>query len=324
MVIFLGEISKPEIRGTIISIVLTGSLAGALLGTCLETYFSAKITCSIYLTQCLLGAIMLMFVLQESPYFLVKSGKLEKAKESITKYFPDESVEEKLQAVNIYLKKQASFKAKDSTKTVNAKSVLKLLSFIMILTALIESTGYSTILLYMEVILTRGKSFLIEPKKFVIIESFFNLLLRLITCNVIDKLGRKFLLVTASITLSVFSLGLGYYFYLLNLNIDLDDYQWVPMVCLFVCKSSYNVGLFTSLHTLLSELFPANIKGLANSLALLTQAFFGFTLSEIFLPISDSVGEQYMFWTNSLSAFLITPFVILFLPETKGKRLEEI
>lgn len=73
--IFLGEISRPKIRGTMISIVLTGTAIGKILATYLEAYFPATITSPVYLAQCLVGAVLLIFVLPESPYFLVKSGK---------------------------------------------------------------------------------------------------------------------------------------------------------------------------------------------------------------------------------------------------------
>lgn len=246
------------------------------------------------------------------------------ANKSISMYFPEENVEEKLQAVKMFLENEANSSEASTTRSVKSRSTVKLLLFIIILNALIESSGFTNVVLYMEVILVRGKSFIIEPKNFVILDNIFSLVLRLITCNVIDKVGRKFLLVMSSISIGVVFLSLGYYFYLLHTNFDLDKYRWVPMLCLFLFKCSFSVGFFTTLYTLLSELFPANIKNLANSLALLTGSLLGFVLSKIFLSVSDSIGEQYMFWIHSLSAFLVTPFVLLFLPETKGKKLEEI
>lgn len=322
--IFLGEISKPEIRGTIISIVLTGGAVGRLLATYLEAYYSPKITCPVYLVQCFVGVIMLMFVLPEYPYFLMKSGNLVKTRKSITTYFPNENVEEKLLAIKMFLEMKASLSVKDATEKLKSIPIVKPLLFIVILSCLLESSGYSSVGIYMESILIRGKATIVEPKKVVIFDNFLIFFVRLMTCNVIDKIGRKILLIITSILIATEFFCLGVYFYLLHSNFDLDCFQYVPIVCILMFQTSFSIGFFTSFHTLLSELFPANVKSLAMSLSSLSGSFVGFALTKIFLPISDLFGEQYMFWTHSLCAILVAPFVIFLLPETKGRKLEEI
>lgn len=325
--IFLGEISKPETRGTMISIVITGGVVGKLFASYLETYFFSNVTSPIYLSQCIVGITLLMFVLPESPYFLMKSGNLVKTRQSIATYFPNENIEEKLGAIKIFLENQATFTSttivENKTET-KSKSMVKLLLFIVIFSSLVEGSGFTTVVAYMEVILIRGKSCIIEPKKVAIIDSFLSLVLRLMTCKVVDKIGRKILLITASVVIGVTFTCLGIYFCLLNYNFDLNNFQWVPVVCLLTFKASFTIGFFTSLQTLLSEFFPVNVKNLANCLAQLTSSLIGFLLSSTFLWFSDSIGEQYIFWIHGLFGLLVTPFVIFFLPETKGKKLEDI
>lgn len=128
----------------------------------------------------------------------------------------------------------------------------------------------------------------------------------------------------ASTLVSLSLLCLGIYFYLLNLNTILDGFEWVPVLCILFYIISFSIGFYTGFSTILSEIFSPNVKSIAASIALLAGTFSDFILSIVFLPISDSFGEQYIFWIHATCAFLVTPLVIFFLPETKGKTLEEI
>lgn len=322
--IYLGEISRPKIRGSLISISFTGTTGGVLIGTYLETYFPAKVSCPIYLVQCFVGIALLVFVLPESPYFLVKSGKVAKTTKSIMTYLPDEDVEDKLLEIEKFVKDQPRDSVRDIViSVVKSKSLTRSLTVVIVISALMELSGLTSIQRYTEVILNRGKSHILEAHKVIIYNNVFCFFMRLITCNVMDKFGRKLVLSVSSILSTVVLISLGTHFYLLHLGFSLENLQWVPIVCFFVFKSAYTIGFFTGLQVLLSELFPVNVKDVACCLSRLAASFFGFVVLMIFLPVSYSVGEEWIFWMNAVCAFLVTPLVLL-LPETKGKKLEEI
>lgn len=321
---YLGEISQPKIRGTQISVATTGLVSGILIGTFLETYLSSKISCLIYLVHCFIGIALLIFMLPESPYFLMKARDISKTRKSIMVYFPNLELEEKFAEIKNCVKEQTSLSVKDRFKILKTAPVNKSLILTLILSSLIQSSGIMNIRRFFEIILRRGKSLMIDPQKLVIYINILNILLRFITFTVSDKFGRKFLLIAASTLVSLSLLCLGIYFHLLNLNFELDGFEWIPIICVLLFMVSFSIGFFTGFSTVLSEIFPLNVKSIATCVACLTGSFFDFVLSTLFLPISNSIGEEYIFWIHAAAAFLVIPLVFFFLPETKGKTLEEI
>lgn len=57
----------------------------------------------VYLVECFTGVILLMFLLPESPHFLMKSRNIVKTEKSIAMYFPNENIEEKMLAIKVFL-----------------------------------------------------------------------------------------------------------------------------------------------------------------------------------------------------------------------------
>lgn len=321
---FLGEVSEPKIRGTIISIALTGFGIGLLFGNILETYLPRKLTCTVYLIQCFIGIPLIVFILPESPYFLMKSRDEIKTRKSIKMYFPNLEVEEKLIEVKKYVEDQASVGLKDKLKIIKSKPVKKSFIVIIILSTLVHTSGVKNIVHYMEIILRRGKSLLIEPRKLVIYINLLSIAIRFVSCSAIDRFGRKFLLMTGSIFMSLTMVALGFYFHVLNSNSSVDGYEWIPAACILLSETSFSIGFHSGLITVVSEIFPLSVKNMGFSISYVISAFFSFLLTAAFLPISDTIGEQYIFWIHAVCGFLVSPLVILFLPETKGKTLEEI
>lgn len=321
---YLGEVSASEVRGTMISISMSGIACGTLLGTFLETYLPAKITCPIYLVQCFTGVALLVFVLPESPYFLMKSRNDLKTIKSILMYFPNQDVNVKFLEVKNFVESQASIGVCEKLKSLRSGPVKKPLIMVLVLLALMKSSGTGNIAHYMEVILERGKSLMMKPQELVIYINIFVAGLRFVTCNVADKFGRKVLFVTASASMGLSLLCLGIYFHLISLNFDIQGFEWVPIVCILLTSVSFSLGFATGFTTLLSEIFPLNVKNLATPILYVNGSFLNFLLTYAYLPVMNSFGEQYMFWIHATCALLVTPLVIVFFSETKGKTLEEI
>jgi hypothetical protein len=74
----------------------------------------------------------------------------------------------------------------------------------------------------------------------------------------------------------------------------------------------------------MAEIFPAEIKGPACSFASMFNWVCVFLITYFFQPVTDSIGSYSVFWIFAGCSLLGFVFILLFMPETKGRSLEEI
>jgi MFS transporter, SP family, solute carrier family 2 (myo-inositol transporter), member 13 len=99
---------------------------------------------------------------------------------------------------------------------------------------------------------------------------------------------------------------------------------WLTAIALFVFVSFFAIGPGVCVWLALSELMPTRIRSNGMSIALLINQTVSTTIAAIFLPTVGAHGYATMFFTfaGCTVVYFITAF--FFLPETKGKTLEEI
>ncbi|MGN6643892.1 MAG: MFS transporter [Verrucomicrobiota bacterium] len=99
---------------------------------------------------------------------------------------------------------------------------------------------------------------------------------------------------------------------------------WLTAVCIFVFIAFFAVGPGVCVWLALSELMPTRIRSNGMSVALLINQAVSTTIAAIFLPTVGKHGYSTMFF--AFAAFTVIYFItaFFFLPETKGRTLEEI
>jgi MFS family permease len=93
---------------------------------------------------------------------------------------------------------------------------------------------------------------------------------------------------------------------------------------LYMFMAFYGVGPGVCVWLALSELMPTRIRSNGMSVALVINQLVSTTLAGIFLPFVSKHGYSSMFFLFAGFAAVYFLVVALFLPETKGKTLEEI
>ena len=99
---------------------------------------------------------------------------------------------------------------------------------------------------------------------------------------------------------------------------------WLVAISLFVFMAFYAVGPGVCVWLALSELMPTRIRSNGMSIALLLNQAVSTTIASVFLPMVGKYGYSVMFFGFAACTVVYFLTAAFFLPETKGKTLEEI
>ncbi len=99
---------------------------------------------------------------------------------------------------------------------------------------------------------------------------------------------------------------------------------WLTAICLFIFMAFFAVGPGVCVWLALSELMPTRIRSNGMSIALLINQAVSTTIAAVFLPTVGKYGYSTMFFAFAGCTVIYFITAAFFLPETKGKTLEEI
>ncbi|ORX49086.1 general substrate transporter [Hesseltinella vesiculosa] len=145
--------------------------------------------------------------------------------------------------------------------------------------------------------------------------SVLNVVMTVIALGLIDRLGRKKLLLISSSCMCVFSVLIT-----IGLRYDVAPLQ---VVCVMLFVASFAVGLGAIPFALTSEVYPTYAVSAASSMALTTNWLCNFIIGLIFPTLQSACGA-YVFLIFACLTLAVFFFVLVFIPETRMKTIEEI
>ena len=148
-----------------------------------------------------------------------------------------------------------------------------------------------------------------------------NVIFTAISLLIIDRVGRKPLLMVGltGITLSLALLG---FTYLLPSLAGVVSYITFAGLILYIMSFAVSFGVV--LWVVLPEIFPLKVRGSAMSVCTILHWSSNLLVSLTFLPLIGAVGETAVFWGYGVISIGVFVFVYFLMPETKGRTLEEI
>lgn len=105
---------------------------------------------------------------------------------------------------------------------------------------------------------------------------------------------------------------------------DVEYLGWLPLACLSLFNVVFSLGYGSVPYSIISELFPAETKGIAGSISVMTNWFLVFLVTKFFPPLVKAIGQAATFWIFSSVCAVSAVFAFVCVPETKGKTLHEI
>jgi SP family facilitated glucose transporter-like MFS transporter 8 len=138
----------------------------------------------------------------------------------------------------------------------------------------------------------------------------------------VDRAGRRVLLISSSLGMCVASTSMGMFFYLKNVHNH--NANWLALCSMFGYIASFAGGMGAIPWLIMSEIFPARVRGAASSLVTLVMWGGSFVITLTFDAMTRTLTTQGTFWAFAGVLLLAAVFVLLVVPETRGKDLEEI
>jgi MFS family permease len=103
-----------------------------------------------------------------------------------------------------------------------------------------------------------------------------------------------------------------------------SQHGWTVAICVYVFMAFFAIGPGVCVWLALSELMPTRIRSNGMSIALLINQAVSATIAAAFLPVVGKYGVSTMFFLFAGCTVVYFVTAAFFLPETKGKTLEEI
>ncbi|KAG5675998.1 hypothetical protein PVAND_005853 [Polypedilum vanderplanki] len=346
--VYISEISSPDIRGFLSAIQKVSGHFGMLISYMLGAILDWR-----QLAMLVAVAPMMLFVtviyIPETPSFLMLKGRDEDAYRSLQWLRgPHKNVEVELDTIrsnirtsrlnmdnnlnsNLASLTHNGLPMKYSFKSIltNIKSVLRnarLIKPVMITCGLMifqRFTGANSFGFY-AVKIFRQTFTGMNPHGGAVAVGFVQLLASMLSGLLIDTVGRIPLLIISSVFMSLALASFGSYVHYDENNVTGGNNDWIPLLCVLIFTIAFSLGISPISWLLIGELFPLEYRSIGSSIATSFSYFCAFLGVKTFVDFQQLLGLDGAFWLFACISCVGLCFVIMVVPETKGKDLDEM
>ncbi len=257
---------------------------------------------------------ILLFFVRRSPRWLVKTGRIEEARETILAVNPDEDAEGILREIRESINTEVMGKS----IYLFRKPYLKLVLIGIAVGMFNQFTGINIIMYYATDIFRSAGFTTGSAIGQTVIIGMTNLIFTLVAMTIIDRVGRKNLLLTGSVGMTLFLAVFAIAF----LSGHTGGFLLLVLLIGFIGFFAASQGAV--IWVLLSEMFPNNIRARGSAIGSFSHWFFNALLSFLYPIVAGVVGVGYVFIFYAVATFLSFFYFRRYLVETKGKSLEEL
>ncbi|MFN7999305.1 MAG: sugar porter family MFS transporter [Bryobacteraceae bacterium] len=318
--LYIAEVAPARSRGRLVALnqmtIVTGILLSYLVNWALafnaETgwrwmFATAAIPATIFFIA--------LFFVPESPRWLVENNRSPEALHILTRVNgPTVAAKELKQIQEVVAEETGSM-----WELIQPK--LRRPFWIAVSLAILQQiTGINTVLFYGSIIFKEHVAHQSDTSAVFanVIVGAVNFLMTIVALGLIDKLGRRPLLMFSAGTMAVCQAALGFAF------LSSRPAATIVLPAMLFCVAAFAVGLGPGFWVLLAEIFPTRIRGRAMSIATICLWIACTVLTMTFLSLVKAVSATGAFLVYSAMCVITFLIVWKFVPETKGRTLEEI
>lgn len=318
---YIAEIAPARIRGRLVSLnqlaIVIGSTSSIVVSYFLS--FSGNWRAMFASMLVPIGALLLgLFFVPESPRWLVQAGREGEALDTLTKIDGPGHATAEIRDIHNALRAEHA-----RTWDLLRPGIRIALLIAMTLGMFQQWTGVSPITFYAPIIFQKaGFKLASDALLQTIVFNIANFICTVIALLVVDLIGRRplFLVGVSGMALGQILLGAFFRFNLTRIYV---------VLAMFLCIGAYAISLAPLTWLLMSEIFPIRLRAKGQSAGALFLWIATYTSTQAMAPLMVYFERQFgsvagIFWMFSAVCVLALLFGWRFIPETKGRSLEEI
>ena len=330
---YIAELSPASIRGKMVTVYQMAIVLGFFI-VFLATYFIGAGQSEAYnlergwrlmfwseLVPCMLFLALLFFV-PRSPRWLALKGRDDESLQVLANLHGDLQAKEEYEEIKLSIQHEHGSR---TIKDVLKKTILPIVLIGCGLSFLQQFTGINAVLYYgadiFEKALGFGQEDVLAQQ---ILLAGTNVVFTVLAMMTVDQWGRKPLIIVGSV-------GMIVGFACLGITLMIGQVGLLSLIGILMFIGSFAMSMGPIVWVVLSEMFPNAIRSIGMSIAVAVQWGANYLVSQTFPVVVESDVNISGFWNGSLPYFifmffiaLIILFTIKYVPETKGKSLEQI
>jgi SP family arabinose:H+ symporter-like MFS transporter len=316
--VYIAELAPAKWRGRLVGLFQINIVIGILLAY-LTNYFIATLNLNGTEWRWQLGIaafpsavfLVLLYTIPRSSRWLLTSGRVDEARE-VLRMMGSPNTEEELQEIQDSIRFE-----KGVTSEPLFQRKLRLPLFLAITIGMFNQlSGINAILYYQNLIFDKAGYSAMSGYRQAAIVGAMNLLATFLGMSLIDKLGRKTLLLTGAIGMAFCLSGVAAVFFT-------NSHQGMLLYLLIVYIAFFAISQGAVIWVYIAEVFPTRVRAKGQSLGSGSHWVMNAIIALIFpLLAKSSGGIPFAFFAAMM---LLQFFVVLFIyPETKGRTLEQL
>ena len=315
--LYIAEIAPARIRGALVTLNQLAIVTGIAVAYYVDYLFAASGNWrGMFISAVVPSLILLigMLFLPETPRWLAARGRFEEASAILDRIESPEEAERNLRELRLVTEiDRVSF------RDLWAPRFRKPILIGMGLAAFSQITGVNSIIYYTPTILQMAG---FESAQSAILGTVLigvvNVVATVVSLLLLDRVGRRPLLLTGLIGMGLSLTHLGFSFGAAQLS------RTVILLDVITYLASFAIGMGCVFWLIASEIYPTTVRAQAMSLATLMVWATDFLVTMTFLSLVEALGPKNSFWVYAAACAAALIFSFKMVPETKGRTLEEI
>jgi SP family galactose:H+ symporter-like MFS transporter len=319
--VYLSEVAPPHARGWVVSLFQLAVTVGIVVAYLTDYAFAGIEDGWRWMLGLAVAPALVfgtgMFFLPETPRWLIRGGHHEVAHRVLVRIRGPSDVNVEIEEIKASLAQQAE---SGHWTDLLLRQVRPALVVGLGLAVFQQITGINTVIYYAPRILqAAGFNSASGAILATVGVGIVNVAMTILAMFLVDRAGRRPLLLVGIagmiVTLGVLGLGFRY---------PSGHLAWIAVICLMGYVASFAISLGPIFWLLIAEIYPLKIRGLAEGTAATFNWASNLIVSLTFLTLVEKLGASSTFFLYALASVLSWFFAYHFVPETKGRTLEQI
>jgi sugar porter (SP) family MFS transporter len=320
---YLAELATGKARGLLSSLNQLMIVSGILIAYIVDYALNGSGNWRAMIAAALIPAVLLlvgMFFMPETPRWLIKNGREDEAKAVLAATQPADQVETEFAEVKEIIRLDGE-RQKGTLRDLGAKWVRPALVVALILAVGQQFSGVNAVNLYAPTMF-KSLGFAASASLLAAVGlGIAKVLFTVVELFVVDRWGRKPLLRVGALLMAGTLL-------LLAISLWTIDNQSVrgalTLVLLIVFLAGYELGWGAVVWVMIAEVFPLRVRGIGTGTASVVLWAATFTITFVFPVMNSNLGLPVSAVIFAAVGVILFVLVTRFVPETKGRTLEQI